>query len=353
MTTEAKTSPAKTGQEVAKAASATVSERFTTAVIREFESVAGQGLQLNPYQKKLAQDLFIKIDTTLKELEGKRTDQNKPAVTWQNVNMGKLAIDAVHRINLGLDALVPGHIYPIPYLNGRTKKYDLDLRIGYKGKDLYRRQMAEEPPVDVIYELVYSNDKFTVFKKGIKNPVESYQFDVPEPFNRGEIVGGFAYIIYKDETKNKLITVQGKDFDKAKAKAQSKDFWEAWPEAMKLKTIVNRATDKIPIDPKKVNASFLAAEHDEEIADRAIVDAQIAENANTGPALELEAESSGEAPPEPEEARTEGKKPASTLWCPSGGHHVYTAACEDCTEREGCPSHEAEKNGKQGRVPGF
>lgn len=265
----------------------TVSERFTAIIIKEFSGTVGK-LEMTSYQKRLAQHLFIKIDLSLKELEKKREEKGEGLpISWANINMNKLAIDAVHRIELGLDALIPNHISPIPYFNKRLGKYDLDLRIGYSGKDYYRRQMAMDPPKDIVYELVHKNDIFKPIKASFKNPLESYEFEIPKPFDRGEIVGGFAYVTYDDSKKNKLIIVTEKEFAKSEAKAQTKTFWQDHPEQMRFKTIVNRATNKLQIDPEKVNASFNFVEEQEDIDDAAIVQAQIESKANKGDMIDM------------------------------------------------------------------
>jgi recombination protein RecT len=263
------------------ALSETVSVRFVAQVQRQFSAEIGNPLAFTEYEKTLAQHLFLKIDSTFKELEAKRTDVNKPAVTWENTNMQKLALDAVHRVNLGLDALIAGHIYPIPYLNGKTKKYDVDLRIGYVGKDYYRRQNAVEMPIDVRYELVRKNDIFKPKMKSFNNPVESYEFEITDPFNRGDVIGGFGYIMYQDPKKNKLVIVTDKDFKKSENSAMSKDFWGKHPDEMKFKTLVNRVTDKMPLDPKSVNAaSYAYVESQENDAETAHVEDIIKDNAN-------------------------------------------------------------------------
>lgn len=256
----------------------TFSQRFTSAVVKEFSNQVGV-LELTPLQQRLAQHMFIAIDTQLKGLETKRTDQNRPAIVWANINMAKLAIDAVHRVELGLDALISNHIHPIPYLNSRTKLYDLDLRIGYAGKDCYKRKMALDPPKDIIYELVCKKDEFTPIKKSAKSEVESYQFDIPNAFDRGEVVGGFGYIIYEDPKKNKLVLVSKADFDKSKnlAKGGGK-FWEDYPTEMKYKTLVHRTLAQIGVDPEKVNASYMKVEIDDAAG---AAERDIAENANS------------------------------------------------------------------------
>jgi len=259
-----------------------LAERFTTMVIKEFGSEVGK-IELSPYQRKLAQHLFIKIDMALKDLDAKRASKGqdkKAPIIWQNVNMQKLAVDAVHRIELGLDALIPNHIHPIPYFNSSLGKYDLDLRVGYVGKDYYYREMALYPPTDIVYELVHKNDEFIVIKKGQSNQVESYIFKINNPFDRGPVVGGFGYVRYEDETKNRLQIVTMENFTRSKKAAQSDDFWSKDTEAMQYKTIVHRTVAKITLDPEKINASFVRVEQDEYDAPETPAQAEIEKNAN-------------------------------------------------------------------------
>lgn len=139
------------------------SERFTNQIMSQFQAEAGSPVQFTAYERALAQHLFLKVDSCLKEFEKKRRESGKESQApfiWQNVNMRKLALDAVHRIQLGLDALIPAHIYPIPYFNGKEKLYDIDLRVGYRGELYYRTESPVEKPQDVRLELVYSSDEF-------------------------------------------------------------------------------------------------------------------------------------------------------------------------------------------------
>ncbi len=263
-----------------------VSARFVSEVERQFAAEMGSALKFTDYEKTLAQHMFLKVDAQLKALEDKRLDNpngNDLPIKWENVNMQKLALDAVHRIGLGLDALVPNHIHPIPYKNKRTNKYDLDLRIGYVGKDYCRRKLAVEEPVEVIYQLVYDTDTFKPKMRSATNELESYEFEINNPFKRGKVIGGFGYIIYDDHRKNRLVMVTERDFKKAESGSRNKDFWgdEKWREEMMFKTIVHRVADKLPLDPKKVNAKSYAyveaqeAERDisEEMGEKANKDA--------------------------------------------------------------------------------
>ncbi|MDD5092826.1 MAG: recombinase RecT [Dehalococcoidia bacterium] len=265
----------------------TDAERFTNTVIREFSGTVGKGVQMTAYQQRLAQHLFLKVDATLKELEAKRLVKNQQGtpIVWNNVNLNKLAIDAVHRVDLGLDALIPNHIHPIPYFNTKLSKYDLDLRIGYVGKDYYRRKVAREQPINIIYELVHESDKFTAIKKGLKHDQDSYEFEIVNPFDRGKVVGGFGYIMYEDPKKNVLVVIGPKQFNRSKTAAKTNDFWEHDEEAMQFKTLVHRVTDKLAVDPERANESYYKVEAEEAEADEGIIDAEIVDKANQGPVI--------------------------------------------------------------------
>ena len=287
-------------------------EKFTQVVIKQFGSTVGEGIKLTDYQRRLAQHLFVKIDMSMKELEKKRLQRGKPGspITWENVNMNALATSAMQRVELGLDALIPNHIHVIPYWNTAAGKYDIDLRVGYMGKDYYKRQMAVEPPAEIVYQLVHKKDKFRPIMQGFKNPVESYEFEIPEPFDRGEVVGGFAYLVYENERLNKLIIVSAAEFEKSRKKAGSDEFWGNYPDEMKYKTLVTRATKYLNIDPQKVNASYLAVEREEEVIDAEIVKTEIEGNANKGPVLDI-TEEQQKLDPAPAETQKEKEAPAT------------------------------------------
>lgn len=257
---------------------ATQSERFLLEVENQFTAQAGAPMAFTDYEKTLAQHLFLKVDNVLKDLETKRSNPKALPYEWKNINMRKLALDSVHRVKLGLDALIPNHIHPVPYFNKREGKYDLDLRVGYVGQAYYRGKSAVEKPLDIVYELVYSNDHFKPIKKSFSNEVESYEFDISNPFDRGEIIGGFGYIQFEDPKKNQLVIVSEADFQKSKNAAQSKTFWNNHPVEMRYKTLVHRVTEKLEIDPRKVNAASYAYVENQDQEDS--VRREINENAN-------------------------------------------------------------------------
>jgi len=282
------------------------SERFTNAVIKEFSSNNGE-ITLTPFQKKLCQNYFIKIDQTLKDAEKKRMAKSEEyrdglALTWENVNMSKLAVDVIAYSSVELDPTQPNHINMIPYKNTANNKYDMGFVIGYRGMELKAKKYGLEVPMDIVVELVYSTDKFKQFKKDINNPVESYTFEVTDEFNRGDVVGGFWYHIFENPEKNKLKVFSLKDIEKRKPAYASAEFWggekdvwkggkktgekekiEGWFEEMALKTISRNAFNAITIDSKKIDDNYLAIIQKETEMKDAIIQNEVIAEANKEP----------------------------------------------------------------------
>lgn len=280
----------------------TASERFTGMVINEFQGNIGQ-LNLNEYQKQLIRNYFIGIDNALKIAEERRSyskkKANDPAVIWQNVNMNKLAVDVVQNAKLGLDMAITNHLSVVPYLNGKTNKYDLNLMPGYEGLRYVAIKYAIYPIIDIRVELIHKNDKF---KMTSKNNVECYEFDIENPFDRGEVIGGFGYIRYQDETRNKLLVMSKAELLKRKPSTAAAEFWggekdkwengkkvgtetiEGWQEEMLYKTMVRATCKKVPLDPKKINESYIyvmeSAENYYVESQEDKVNQEIEENAN-------------------------------------------------------------------------
>ena len=293
MTATTTKAPATAGSTVPQPAAAPVpaevkpnaAERFTAKVMKEFGSTVGE-IQVTDYQQQLVQGYFIAIDRALKSAEEERLrkneknkdhekyDNNLP-VTWGNVNLNDLALDVVHYARMGLDMMQENHLFPIPYKNNKTGKYDMTLMPGYNGIQYIAEKYAVEPPLAVTVELVYSTDTFRPIKKSAENRVENYEFAINNAFDRGEIIGGFGYIEYADPVKNKLVIMTKKDIEKRKPKYASANFWggkqkvwengkqvdqetDGWYEEMCLKTIKREiySAKHIPRDPKKIDDNY-------------------------------------------------------------------------------------------------
>lgn len=285
----------------------TASQRFTDTVIKQFSGYVGGGIEVSEPQKRLIRGYFVTIDKALNAAEEERlrkNDNNKDhkydndlPVTWANVNMTTLALDLVSYAQMGLDMTKKNMLFPIPYKNKKNNNYDLTLMTGYNGIRYMAEKYAADPPKDVVVEIVHKNDIFSIFKKNGERSVESYNFEIPNPFDRGDVVGGFAYLVYDDSEKNKLIVMSKHDIDKRKPQYASANFWggdateyvdgkkttvkkEGWYEEMCRKTLIREAYSAkyLPVDPSKVDDAFQAQKERELRYAQLEAQAAIAEN---------------------------------------------------------------------------
>lgn len=273
---------------VQKTESLSNSEAFTNKVLKEFGSNVAGNIQVTDYQRQLIQGYFIATDRALKMAEEKRVSKNEnnkdhkwdnqDPINWNTVDLNALALDVVHYARMGLDMMQDNHLSAIPFKDNNrlsrtgTKMYVVNLMPGYNGIQYIAEKYALEKPVSVTVELVYSTDTFKPLKKNRENRVESYDFEINNAFDRGEIVGGFGYIEYTEPTKNKLIIMTLKDILKRKPDKASGEFWggkktawekgqkvevetEGWFEEMCLKTVKREvySAKNMPRDPKKID----------------------------------------------------------------------------------------------------
>lgn len=314
------------------------SERFTHAVMREFTTNAGS-LEVTNFQKKLIQNYFIKLDMTLKDNEIKRLSKRDPdplEFVWKNVNMSQLALDVVAYSSIGLDPLQDNHINLIPYKNNKTNKFDIGFIIGYEGMKIKAIKYGFEVPDDVIVEVVYSNDKFKSYKKNKDNKIESYDFEIVNDFDRGEIIGGFYYhVFHSNPEKNRLKVMTMKDIEKRKPKYASAEFWggekkkynsneteqiEGWFEEMVEKTIKRAAYNSITIDSEKIDEHLVKMMQQEAItltgSDQTLlqVKSDISNNANK---LEISFEDANVVEEKPRYIEPEKAAPAASVMQPN------------------------------------
>lgn len=292
----------------------TPAENFLKRLEREFIAQMGSPIAWTDLQRTLGQHLFIKIGQKLAEYEAKRAanekKQDQPPIVWANVNMEKLTTDAVTRVFLELDAFLPNHISPIPYLNSATQLYDVDLRIGYAGKDHCARKFAIEPPMDIEYHLVHEGDEFRINHNG---GIESYTLVRADYFNPGRVIGGFGYVKHANAAKNRVHIVEFREFEKAIRASKNAEFWggemhvldskgkwakdengaylyqydDRFRKEMEYKTVVIRVCNKIPLDTAKINGAAWDAINGAGIMDAAYeIDQEVSENAN-GQIIEL------------------------------------------------------------------
>ena len=286
------------------------SERFTSMVFREFGANAVGEPQVTDHQRSLISNYFICIDRVLKTADAERIRRNEKnsdhqydntlPINWKSVNMTDLALDLVHYARMGLDMLQPNMLFPIPYKNNKSQKYDITLMKGYNGIRYIAEKYGVETPKAVTAEVVYSTDKFRPIKKNASSEIETYEFEITSPFDRGSIIGGFAYLEFRDPANNKLILMSLKDILKRKPQYASVNFWggterkkingewventvEGWLDEMVRKTILREAYSPkhIPIDPAKVDEAYRASKLREVRYAEIEADAEAEANANS------------------------------------------------------------------------
>lgn len=234
-----------------------MSAAFSATVGRLITESTSHDLRMTEQQKRLVQGYFIGIDQALREAEKKRNpNKNALPYIWQNVDMERLAITVRDRMKLGLDMSIPNHVHAIPYQG--SEKIAVGLMQGYVGIETVALKYALDPPISVVKELVYSTDVFEELRKSDGRDVESYVFEVKNPFNRGEVIGGFGYYIYDDPRKNRLITMPISDIMKRKPKYASDNFWGGWTKEMQYKTLVRFLFNErnLPRDPDKIDDAY-------------------------------------------------------------------------------------------------
>jgi recombination protein RecT len=258
-----------------------MAEVFMTKVITEFTG-GDHSIALTQFQRRLAKNYFIILDAVLAKAEAgrlKKTEKwrDKTPITWDHVNMQKLAQDVVAVCRIGLDPAQKNHINMIPYKNNTTKLYDIGFIEGYRGIELKSVKYGLDVPDAVIVKLVYSNDKFQPLMKDWERDVEAYEFRVVDAFDRGHVIGGFYYHDYNDTPKkNKLVVMTLEDIEKRKPKYASSEFWggekpiwengkktgktetiDGWHKEMQWKTVCRAAYNDITIDSQKIDTDYM------------------------------------------------------------------------------------------------
>ena len=283
-------------KEVAKtiAAAPSASQRFTDVVMREFTNSTGN-VNVTPHQKNLIQGYFIGCDNALRAAEEKRLKKaakddkwgemarKQLPYTWKNVNIdAQLAQRIVAYAKLGLDMTLPNNLSAQPFMNGKNEKYDLLFWEEYRGRELKTKKYSFYPIKNIRYELVFSNDEFKVGKKDAFHTQDSYEFNIKNPFDRGTMVGGFAYVEFVEPQRNILLIMSKAEIDKHKAASPSggKGFWENWYNEMALKTIVHKICKQVTLDPEKIDPDFRIMQQNQRDAEEAQLAEEIQQNAN-------------------------------------------------------------------------
>ena len=264
--------------------SMSLAERFTNSVLKSYADVA-KGVVVSEYQHKLIANYFVEIDKMLKA--------SKQGYSWNQVRLNELSLTVAHLSKLRIDCSLPGSVSFIPFKN-KDNTVTLVSCIGKNGYRFIATEYGLDKVKNLTVELVYETDEFSVLKKDANHKGDSYEFSIKSPFNRGKCVGGFGFLEFDDETKNKLLVMSLQDIMKYKPSNADSTFWGGRNlNDMLEKTIAKKILKSVALDPDKVNGIKGSLEYmdAEELTGRSLeAKEEISENNGTGEYIDIDYE---------------------------------------------------------------
>jgi recombination protein RecT len=181
--------------------------------------------------KHLEADRILRIALTEIRRNPKLLDASRESL------LGAVMLSA----QLGLEPGPLGHCYLIPYYNSKTKSYEVQFQLGYKGMlDLVRRSGQIEM-IDA--HVVYENDEFD-FQYGL----EPKLYHKPVLQNRGNPIAVYAVAKFKDGGFSYLVmSVEDVEKIRKRSKAADNGPWVTDWEAMAKKTAIKQLCKYLPL----------------------------------------------------------------------------------------------------------
>ena len=134
--------------------------------------------------------------------------------------------------SLGLE---PGRTYHLVPFGGEVTGIT-----DYKGEiELIHRAT---PRAVVVAQLVRGKDDFAMTGANVP-PRHDADWFAPD---RGPVVGGYAYADYGGQVYSLVVRMGEDEFLKHRDKAKTKNVWDEWPDAMRLKTLVHQLRKWVP-----------------------------------------------------------------------------------------------------------
>jgi len=210
----------------------------------------------------LAGNFFTAIDASIKKSEADRAGNqykaNDPKIRWAATNFDETLQSAIAYSNLGIDPLAEDMISFI-FHKSKTGGYNITFVEGVSCMEILARKYGINCPDNVKVEVVYSTDIFEVIKKDINNPEDTCIHKVVNPFDRGEIVGGYTISQFSNSSYNQIRPMSLKDINKRTKETTM--FFKNWPEEMCIKTLKKNAWSKVVLNTVDL-AEYFAAKSD-------------------------------------------------------------------------------------------
>ena len=229
------------------------------------------------FSDNLRNELTNVQDALPKDFNKERFVQNALALLNDNPNIAKYGQAQIigglmKGAYLGLD-FYSKECYLVPYGN------QLNYQTDYRGAKKLAKKYSIRPIKDIYAKLVHDGDEF---EEVIVNGEQGINFK-PKPFNDGKIIGAFAVCLFADGgMQYDTMSVADLENTRKSSKAANSPAWKNFTGEMYKKTVLHRLCKHIELDfenPTQANA-FMAGMEIETDTEK-IVDAEIAENANT------------------------------------------------------------------------
>ena len=221
----------------------------TSEVKSKLSTKAKNGLKASPY--KTIQDLLKRMQPEIQKALPKHMDADRIAriaLTEMRKNPKLLQASQASLLGaimtaaqLGLEPGVLGHAYLIPYYNSKTRSYEVQFQIGYKGLlDLVRRS-GEIQNIDV--HEVCENDEFE-YEYGLEPKLRHK----PALKNRGEVYAFYAVAHFKDGGYSFLV-MSKEDVEQFRRRSKSPNNgpWVTDYIAMAKKTVIKQLVKYLPM----------------------------------------------------------------------------------------------------------
>jgi len=156
-----------------------------------------------------------------------------------------LALALIEAGQLGLEPSgVMGQAYLVPYYNGKTKRYEAQFQIGYRGLIDLARRSGEVTKIEA--RAVREGDEFS-YEYGLRpNLVHR-----PDPTSQGDITHVYAIAWLKEgEPIFEVMTREEVERIRRRSKAAESGPWVTDYEAMARKTVVKRLAKYLPLSPE-------------------------------------------------------------------------------------------------------
>lgn len=236
-----------------------------------------QLVEKKDFSIELAEKLDTVNDALPKDFNKARFVQNALALMNDNPSLAKYSRPQIMSgllkgAYLGLD-FYSKECYLVPYVN------QLNYQTDYRGAKKLAKKYSIRPIKDIYAKIVHEGDEF---EEVIVNGEQGINFK-PKPFNDGKIIGAFAVCLFADGgMQYDTMSVADLENTRKSSKAANSPAWKNFTGEMYKKTVLHRLCKHIELDfENPTQASAFMAGMEIETDTEKIVDAEIAENANS------------------------------------------------------------------------